>query len=308
MAPLTLIVNESEDLSKPIADILTPAIQPIPGGHSPISAAAEALDALLPGIDEDGQVFGNGPGWLECFWDCFHDFARQIPHDSVQADRLVDIIKALKTEIPPKYPHLREMDRSYLWAHLVYLGPTLHDSFNRMDDGAVAFPHTIAAQARQLNHQAFCARLGGAGLITHIEWLGTISVAAPLEGVMKPIRGSRDLIDPDPRSVMELPFQIARAAFWIKYAAHKWYGKDEGLVYGGGPLYKQAMKDGRLFRKRYKGAGLCPERWNLWKERFGVVACCEGVDNATTQIAREAVENMERIEREYRTHVSGESC
>ena len=129
-------------------------------------------------------------------------------------------------------------------------------------------------------------------------------MAAALEGVMKPVRGSRDLVDPDPRAVPELPFQIARAAIWIKYTGHTWYGRDEECGGGGGPLYRQETKDGRLLKDKYKGASLSPQRWQLWKERFRAVRGCEGVDEVTKRIAGEAVENMERIESE---HVTGAS-
>ena len=166
-------------------------------------------------------------------------------------------------------------------------------------DCLLDLPHEPFKQQRVLGFNAFVARLDGEGLCGGLDWQGIIAVSNALEGVIKPIRGSPDLVDPDPRSVPELPFQIARAALWIRYKGQEWYSRGEwGSSEGphGGPLWKKEIKPGKRYRRRNMGPTLGALRWKLWKDRFGVVRDCEGVDEATKWLAGESVRVMETIE------------
>ena len=45
-------------------------------------------------------------------------------------------------------------------------------------------------------------------------------MTSALDEVMKEIRISRNLVDPDPMAVLQLSLQVARAAILIKYGGH----------------------------------------------------------------------------------------
>lgn len=86
---------------------------------------------------------------------------------------------------------------------------------------------------------------------------------------------------------------LAVAAEWIKQSGsfiwERWVADFEDSDYkedsqvGPQPLYT-----GRT--------GLCPERWNFWKHRFGEISKLEGLDDARRAVAVEAKKRMESIE------------
>lgn len=116
---------------------------------------------------------------------------------------------------------------------------------------------------------------------------------------MTPIRGAPDEVNPDPAAVEDLPFKVAVAASWAVYFGHILYGRDEEIrATLGGPLWRLDKKEGFRLKRKYRGTqGLCPERWELWKSRFGVIRDSEKVDEETRRRAGEAADAMERVEK-----------
>lgn len=79
---------------------------------------------------------------------------------------------------------------------------------------------------------------------------------------------------------------IDLALDWLSICGHLLFDLDEEVEWsGGGPLW-----NGK--------AGLCPERWQFWKERFGELGEFDGVDERTRELARKIIDKMESIEKE----------
>lgn len=120
-----------------------------------------------------------------------------------------------------------------------------------------------------------------------------------LEGEMTLIRAAPDEVNPDPAAVPDLSFKVAVAAAWAIHAGDVLYGRDEEIrATQGGPLWRLDKKEGLRLKRKYRGTqGLCPERWALWKSRFGVIRDSDKVDEETRRRAGEAVDAMDRIEK-----------
>lgn len=166
------------------------------------------------------------------------------------------------------------------------------------DDGTA--PAGSDLKQRFLNLQSYAARMTGLGLAP-CEAYAIWALTDALEGVVTPVRGAPDEVNPDPAAVEDLPFKVAAAAEWIIHAGHVLYGRDEE-VYAtqGGPLWKLDKTEARRLRRRYKGTqGLCLARWELWRERFGVIRDSIKVDDSTRMVAAGAVDAMERLRGGY---------
>jgi hypothetical protein len=152
---------------------------------------------------------------------------------------------------------------------------------------------------RELNLQTYAARIFGYNLVP-LEQYAIWAFTAALEGTMMPIRGAPDEVNPDPSAVEELPSKTAVASAWMVQGGAVMYGRDEEVhATLGGPLWRLEKKEAVKLSRKYKGTqGLCPERWQLWKERFGVIRDCEEVDEITRRRAAEAYDAMEVVESE----------
>lgn len=146
--------------------------------------------------------------------------------------------------------------------------------------------------------QTYAARVTGAGLAP-LEMYAIWAFTDALEGEMTLIRAAPDEVNPDPAAVPDLSFKVAVAAAWAIHAGDVLYGRDEEIrATQGGPLWRLDKKEGLRLKRKYRGTqGLCPERWALWKSRFGVIRDSDKVDEETRRRAGEAVDAMDRIEK-----------
>lgn len=116
---------------------------------------------------------------------------------------------------------------------------------------------------------------------------------------MTPIRGAPDEINEDPAAVKDISYKTKSAAAWVIQAGHLMYGRDEE-IHGAtaGPLWKLSKKEGIKLRRKTKGTdGFCLERWQLWKERFGVIRDATELDSDIRKEAEQAWRAMDLIER-----------
>ena len=130
MAPITLTLEiiEADDLQQVILDIIQNAIQPNTDGHESILAAAQAIDDLFP-----DRCFNEGEqrtaySFLFRLWEGFPGFAKQIPYDSEEADRLVSLVRTLAKEIPPRHIRPRDSYGDTLWDGLPELIDALDEN------------------------------------------------------------------------------------------------------------------------------------------------------------------------------------
>lgn len=316
MVRLHLLDENAPSFAGKVVDILNSTL-PLDSAFSPADAA-KALNGLYPhSLDTSGDAESKDKagGFLWWFWDLFHDLARQVPHDSLEQDRLVAIIKELR-DLPSKTISLGEWGTVRVWGGLPLLGPTLREKWDSkccishpalsvwsttdllpVDDDTA--PTNSDLKQRFLNLQSYAARITGLRLAP-CESYAIWALTDALEGVMTPIRGAPDEVNPDPAAVEDLPFKVVVAAEWIVHAGHVLYGRDEEIyATQGGPLWRLDKTEARRLRRKYKSTqGLCPARWELWKERFGVIRDSNKVGDSTQTVAGGAVDAMERVERE----------
>uniref|UniRef100_L2FG66 Uncharacterized protein n=1 Tax=Colletotrichum fructicola (strain Nara gc5) TaxID=1213859 RepID=L2FG66_COLFN len=225
-------------------------------------------------------------------------FSQQYQKDGTAGVLGPAVIKSLH-DLPPKTVSLGQewgsdgADSVPVWTGLPMFGNTFREKIDTVN------LQTSEEQDKQkaVNLQAYAARVAGLGLVPFGMYAIWAFVDA-LEGTMKPIRGGPDEIDSDPSAVPDISSKVTIAANWMKYAGHRLYGRDEE-VHGAtaGPLWKLDKKEAVKLRRKLRGTdGLCPERWNLWKERFAVMRDAQGVDDAARENAKAAFDVMEQIE------------
>lgn len=79
---------------------------------------------------------------------------------------------------------------------------------------------------------------------------------------------------------------IDAALDWVSICGHVVYGLDEEVTWGGGgPLWNGKP-------------GLCPERWQFWKERLAALGEFDSASERTRRLAWETRGKMECIEKE----------
>ncbi|KND86391.1 hypothetical protein TOPH_08972 [Tolypocladium ophioglossoides CBS 100239] len=275
-----------------VVEVLNSALAP----DSPTSPreAATALDSLC---SRDYAEHGTAGSFLWWFWDLVHDLARQVPYDGPEQDRLAAVIQALH-ELPPKTVSLGEDwgtgSSVQLWTNLPMFGNTYRE---KLDDDSRA-PGEAQKKERHVNLQAYAARIAGLGLVP-FEMYAIWALVDALEGTMTPIRGAPDEVNEDPAAVEDMSYKVHSAAAWAIHAGRLLYGRDEEVTGAtAGPLWKLDKKEAVKLRRKFRGTdGLCPQRWQLWKQRFGVVRDAEGLDGKVRQEAGEAYAAMDRIEK-----------
>ncbi|EXF73793.1 hypothetical protein CFIO01_05724 [Colletotrichum fioriniae PJ7] len=290
-------------------------------------AAAEINSLFISDYEEHGTA-GSFLWW---FWDLMHDLARQIPYDQREQDQLAAVIKAL-AGLPPKTVVLGEdwggaSDSSVdVWKSLPMFANTLNET---LSDGKITPPVLVlrrplisslhgplaemrplgdlrapseeARKDRQVNLQAYAARVAGLGLVP-LETNAIWALVDALEGTVKPVRGAPDEANSDPAAVEDITHKTRIAAAWMVHAGHLLHGRDE-VVSGAtaGPLWKLDKKEAVKMRRKFKGTdGLCAERWQLWKERFAVIRDAEGLGEKARKDAGDAGDAylaMEKIEK-----------
>ncbi|KAM0421019.1 hypothetical protein ACHAPT_011263 [Fusarium lateritium] len=284
---LKVEVANAPDFANDVVDILNSVL----AEKTSPNQAAKALDSLCT---ED-----SNPGFfLENFWELFHPLARQIPYDSQDQGRLVAVVQALD-DLPPRIVTFKarwgETDDvpCSLWGGLKRsVAAQFYDTFGDSDLPASGEEYR---KQRKLNLNAFAAR------VTSVLYLSTEmyflwAMVDGLEGTMTFVWGAPDVINEDPSAVDEC--DIKAAAAWLIHAARIFYGRDEEVRGGGGgPLWRLPKKEGLRLRRKYKGTdGLCPLRWQLWKDRLVVFRDAETVDAQIRTEAGDAYTAMERAE------------
>ncbi|PVH93867.1 hypothetical protein DM02DRAFT_694795 [Periconia macrospinosa] len=288
MVTLRIEGNQEGEFSEKVVAILDSTLPP--GSTSEPLDAAKSLNELFKSHS------GSPDAFLWRFWDLFHDLARQLPYDGPENERMAVIVKELHA-LDPVPVVLEDWggDTVQVWRDLPLFRATIDEQWCA-DQNA---PDGVDLKQRQLNLQTYAARVFSYNLVP-LEQYAIWALTEALEGTMTPIRGAPDEENPDPSAVEDLPFKTAVASAWMIHGGTVMYGRDEE-VHGtlGGPLWRLEKKVAVKLRRKYKGTqGLCADRWQLWKERFGVIRDSGKVDEITQKRAAEAYDVMEKIERQ----------
>lgn len=163
---------------------------------------------------------------------------------------------------------------------------------------------------RYVNLQAYAARVSNVCSQNFDVWMIWTLVDA-LEGTMTPVPGAPDKVNANPAAVENISYKARSAAVWMIHAAHMYYGRDEEVhATSAGPLWKLDEKEAIKLGRKCKGtSGLCLQRWNLWKERFGVIRDTEELDEKVRKEAGDAYTAMDKVEKEHTSSsVSSNKC
>ncbi|KAI9923599.1 hypothetical protein ASPWEDRAFT_27920 [Aspergillus wentii DTO 134E9] len=244
--------------------------------------AAIALDNLHPDKRREEKDKESGDVFVYYFFEPFHAIAKQIPHTHPAQGRLVDLVKALR-ELPSRSVHLSQWGDYELWKDLPLFGETFSDAYFSDNDKPL---DKTTKNTRFLNLTSYAARLLGINLIPNDSYC-IWALSDALEGRYDSGKGRLRNIITDPTADPEVDIHVAVAVEWIVHAGAVLYRRGEAP--GGdyhGPLIKGPGK--KAFSK---------ERWALWKSRFAEFGECEGLKEETRVKAREAVSEMETVER-----------
>lgn len=166
-------------------------------------------------------------------------------------------------------------------------------------------PNEEARRERFVNLQAHAARVAGLGLIKVDAWSSWAlwTLVEALEGSMTPVRGAPDEINEDPAAAEDISYKVKSAAAWIIFAGNRLYGRDEEVVGAtAGPLWRLDKKEAVKLHRKTKGTdGYCPERWNLWKQRFARIRDTDKLEADVRNEAGHALAAMEVVEKLHNT-------
>ncbi|KAI8712788.1 hypothetical protein NCS52_01378000 [Fusarium sp. LHS14.1] len=284
---LKVEVDDAPDFADDVVDILNAVL----AAKSTTIQAAKAVDSLCT-EESDPATF------LALFWEFLHSLARQIPYDSQDQDLLAAVVQALD-ELPPRTVTFKAgwgetTDHAGpLWGNLrETVAAHFYDAFGDSDLPASGEEHR---KQRKLNLNAFAASVTSLlKLSTQMYFLW--AMVDGLEGTMTFVWGAPDVINEDPAVVDE--YDIKAAIAWMIHAAHVFYGRDQEVRGGGGgPLWMLPKKEGLRLRRKYKGTdGLCPLRWQLWKDRLAVFRDTETLDAQLRKEAGDAYAALEAAE------------
>lgn len=298
MATLELYFDEDDPwiIEQKIFDILKNCLQPN-SGICP-DAAAQEIDDLFPVNRKDEQKEDPG-SFLWTLWGRFHKTAQQISHANPAQEKMVALVKALRL-LSSKEPsvQLASWHGNYkIWEDLPLFGPTFREEidcecFFENIWGTVGKVICIALgfdndeeRKRTRNLNAYAARLLRDGSVD-LTLFAIQALASALEG--KSFRAhahatqfQTDLIfRPGP----EFDCMVAISADWIFLCGGILLGKDQHIPGSQkGPLWEEE-------------SGLFPERWQLWKARFGEINQTLNISEETRELAGNTRVTMDELE------------
>lgn len=241
-------------------------------------------DELPPESSSDADTT---EGLLWDLWYSILHTARLTPwRDATAQNRLLDLVRAFKAR--PDLPLPARMTKpprndwiwssGQLWSNLLMLGPAARECWN--DGPRSGEEHSLPEIHAWTNINAFIASITKEGLGEF--WLYAIWAM-------------RDALEVEHKGQLATSIQdaeIPAAAAWIMVVGEELWEREDiweasktaGNPAGGGKLWKG---------KR----GFCKERWSFWKQRFHLLGQRTSLKGETREIAAEAFERMENIEK-----------
>ncbi|KZF19805.1 hypothetical protein L228DRAFT_263156 [Xylona heveae TC161] len=266
----------------------------------------EGEESIEDALDE--YLENRWRGFHLWFWDEICKIAWQIPYTDCAQDKLVELVKALKTSPWQPIIHTKheQLGSFPLWLNSSSEFPKI---FRALSDGNDMKADeegwdSDSRNRRQLNLRGFGARLMGSGAMGGIEFLCIWDVAKCLEGTYQ-IEGQKSgfafswgakdaRFSSNPATDADLALHVAEAAEWIRHGGRHLYGSYEYQAYAGGPLWDEKPRD-----EKGRKYALCPERWALWKSRFEEFSKHPEVDRNTRSKSTEIHQLIEEIEAEH---------
>lgn len=170
--------------------------------------------------------------------------------------------------------------------------PSLLDSIDF--DPPPGDPDQAKSRSKWLNINAFAARITAGSCAAEFSLFGLWSLRAALEE--EPLQDATwsRLAEADPDKFQsKLDGSVPPAAQWIFHAGRVLFACEDQIEPS--PKRGDPMRGGALWGGK---SGFCKERWGLWKNRFEWVQGLHTLEASTKDVAKEAVQVMEQIERD----------
>ncbi|KZT26737.1 hypothetical protein NEOLEDRAFT_1131753 [Neolentinus lepideus HHB14362 ss-1] len=242
---------------------------------STVSKLAEPIERAYTAGDVDSPNCAEIQLWS--LWNSILEVAKNTPYINASAHvKLVDLMGALKTREDPPTPVVAPNDWLWnggkLWTNLVIFGPSVRECWNLApSDGESALDLGMPVEA-WTNLNAFAARLTYAGVMSFLLYA---------------IWGARPVLEEEGVSPAELDRLVPGAAMWFLYLGRPIYTSDEE--------YGNPGRGGALWKGK---KGFCKERWYLWKDRLDIISQNTDVSGNTRDMAKQALETMNKVEKE----------
>ena len=133
------------------------------------------------------------------------------------------------------------------------------------------------SQFLNVNKSAALLFNSSAAVFADFDWFGLVTLRVALE---TPLADMHHKLD-SPEAY------IPAAAAWILNAGAKLYCLDTEMQYGG--IHGDPGGGGPLWRGQH---GFCPERWQLWRRRFGELCSSYTLSEGTRQMAKLAEDRV----------------
>jgi hypothetical protein len=263
------------------------------------STLAETIDRLASPIDSyyDREFDDLVERSLHFTWQTFNAIMVQMPHDNTAwHTRLAEILIGL-SERPSPSDEVRmvtEPPGSILWADLPYYSPDFVGGWldaarvvyselglgGRLDPDFV--PDHDLRREQWTRSNAFVARL-------------VTKQCKALDYEVYAIHTMRAALE-DELHADELWINVPAAAVWVFHAGNFLFRSQREWVFvpeKGNAEGRSVAYGGPLWQGK---TGSCIERWDFWKERFGVIVEREDVDEDTRSWADSTKRKMEEIQ------------
>ncbi|KAI1506744.1 hypothetical protein F5X99DRAFT_404101 [Biscogniauxia marginata] len=268
--------------------------------HSPVTALemwGPEQDFPPPTPETESLPSTEGQLW-ELWYGVLHA-AKRIPwRDAAQQDKLVSLVRALKSRPDPAPPRPLTVPlgrnwiwerRGALWSVLLLLGPSARECWNDACGSGAGW--TAPERAAWANVNAFAARLAAAGvadLSAYAVWaLGDALEAADRAAQLR----------------LQLQTYLTVAAVWVQIAGAYMYGKrpaagreaDAGL--GAGVHVGLDAAEEELPWRRGGGdeVRFCTARWDFWRRKFDREARNEELSEEVRELCAQSAATISRL-------------
>ncbi len=291
-----------------VFDILNEYLQPS-SATSP-TAAAQKIDSLFPLNREEQGKKEEPESFLWEIWELFGRVAQQIPWKHPSQDRLAELVKAL-CDLPSDMKVEIWGKDSRIWQDLPLLGPALTEMMNstllcmlfvtfklanrvqNLRKGQLITISAVSAYASSdaapQKRQRWCSlNAFEARLTRHSTCSRQYTALCALRGALES--------EPDPRSRAYhqqgpvLGLYVPVAAEWIFQCGHVLFASKES--------WDSESHGKGLWKEK---PGFSPERWQYWKQRFLAISEHDQASAETKQVAKEAAEQMAKVENKTTT-------
>ncbi|KAF2794083.1 hypothetical protein K505DRAFT_324988 [Melanomma pulvis-pyrius CBS 109.77] len=242
----------------------------------------ETTKRLSEAVDEKISENGvNGVNYLDLFYSILHS-AKRIPWTETDGHtKLVELVKRLKT------PSAEDVDH---FSGIPNWGMATREVLN--DSPGAGAGYSVPEVHAWTNVNYFLARIEKERILGSLEPIyGLYALREALEKAHKD-DGPNDAHKPG-TVIEKYNAYVPAAAVWVLVLRKDLYELEKDMA-PTNPNQGNPARGGELWKGK---AEFSKERWALWKKRFGEIRKQEELDQETRDIAREAFEAMDQVDK-----------